>query len=99
MAFLDLKSGKPIPHSEFRGVKKMGWRFMQRLEKCGVNGDGPRRLEDTKNLSRCLARPAQMLEDIEGENPVEHIVAKRESMRVPYDIGMPENFVLEFDAV
>jgi hypothetical protein len=40
-----------------------------------------------------------MLKDIEGKHAVKNRIAKREMVRVAYDIGMSKNLMLQFDAI
>src|SRR5205085_7361299 len=42
---------------------------------------------------------AQMFEDVEGEDAIESVVAKREGVRVTDDIGVSKNLAFEFDAI
>ncbi len=74
-------------------------RFVQGLEKGGVQHEQAAGLKDTVDFTRRERGLTQMFEDIEGKDAIEGLVAKRQSVGVADDIGVTKNLVLELDAV
>jgi hypothetical protein len=60
-----------LPDAEFGHVKEMPGRFVQQLEKSGVQSESATRLEHAMDLAHRARRIAQMFEDIEGKDTIE----------------------------
>jgi hypothetical protein len=97
-ALLDLKIAEPFPDAELSRVEEMSRRLVQRLEKCRVQSERTARLEHAKDFPRGPCRIAQMLENIEGKNPIETAVAKRQRVGITDHVSMAKDFVFQLNA-
>ena len=97
-ALLDLKIAEPFPDAELGRVEEMSRRLVQRLEKCRVQSERTTRLEHAKDFPRGARRIAQMLENIEGKDPIETAVAKRQRVGITDHVGVAKDFVFQLDA-
>ena len=97
-ALLDLKIAEPFPDAELSRVEEMSRRLVQRLEKCRVQSERTTRLEHAKDFSCGARRIAQMLENIEGKDPIETAVAKRQRVGITDHVGVAKDFVLQLNA-
>jgi hypothetical protein len=97
-ALLDLKIAEPFPDAELSCIEEMSRRLVQRLEKCRVQSERTARLEHAKDFPRGARRIAQMLENIEGKDPIETAVAKRQRVGITDHVGVAKDFVLQLNA-
>ena len=97
-ALLDLKIAEPFPDAELSRVEEMSRRLVQRLEKCRVQSERTARLEHAKDFPRGARRIAQMLENIEGKDPIETAVAKRQRVGITDHVGVAKDSVFQLDA-
>ena len=97
-ALLDLKIAEPFPDAELSRVEEMSRRLVQRLEKCRVQSERTARLEHAKDFPRGARRIAQMLENIEGKDPIETAVAKRQRVGITDHVGVAKDFVFQLYA-
>ena len=72
---------------------------MQCLQKRRVDDDRTPGLQDAMDFLSGALRNSQVLENVESEHAIESVVTKGEMMGVAHDVGMPENFVFELDAI
>jgi len=97
-ALLDLKIAEPFSDAELSRVEEMSRRLVQRLEKCRVQSERTARLEHAKDFPRGARRIAQMFENIEGKDPIETAVAKRQRVGITDHVGVAKDFVFQLYA-